>query len=63
MSGNTANEGGGAIFVVDADGGTLTIENSTLRGNPSAALQNAPGIFGSVNGAEAQPVEAGSSVS
>jgi hypothetical protein len=64
MSGNTANEGGGAIFfVVDADGGTLTIDNSTLHGNPSAAFQNAPGIFDSVNGAEAQPVESGSSVS
>ena len=64
MSGNTANEGGGAIFfVVDAGGGTLTIDNSTLSGNPSAAFQNAPGIFDSVNGAEAQPVEADSSVS
>jgi hypothetical protein len=64
MSGNTANEGGGAIFfVVDADGGALTIDNSTLHDNPSAAFQNAPGIFDSVNGAEAQPVEAGSSVS
>jgi hypothetical protein len=64
MSGNTANEGGGAIFfVVDADGGTLTIDNSTLHGNPSDAFQNAPGIFDSVNGAEAQPVESGSSVS
>ena len=42
MSGNTAREGGGAIFfVVDADGGTLTIDDSTLSGNPSGAFQNA----------------------
>ena len=64
MSGNTANEGGGAIFfVVDAGGGTLTIDNSTLHDNPSGAFQNAPGIFDSVNGADTQPVESGSSVS
>src|SRR6201996_9605837 len=63
MSGNTANEGGGAIFyVVDADGGTLSIDNSTLRDNTSGAFQNAPGIFDSVNGAEAAPAESGSSV-
>ena len=64
MSGNTAREGGGAIFfVVDADGGTLTIDDSTLSGNPSGAFQNAPGIFDSVNSADTQPVENGSSVS
>jgi hypothetical protein len=34
MSGNTANEGGGAIFfVVNSGGGTLTIDNSTLSDN------------------------------
>jgi hypothetical protein len=63
MSGNTAREGGGAIFfVVDADGGTLTIDDSTLSGNPSGAFQNAPGIFDEVNSVVTQPVEAGSSV-
>jgi hypothetical protein len=64
MSGNTANEGGGAIFfVVDSGGGTLTIDNSTLSGNPSGAFQNAPGIFDEVNSVVTQPAESGSSVS
>jgi hypothetical protein len=64
MSGNTAREGGGAIFfVVDADGGTLTIDDSTLSDNPSGAFQNAPGIFDEVNSVVTQPVEDGSSVS
>jgi hypothetical protein len=64
MNGNTAREGGGAIFfVVDADGGTLTIDDSTLSGNTSGAFQNAPGIFDEVNSAVTQPVEDGSSVS
>lgn len=54
---NSAREGGGAIFfVVDAHGGTLKIEHSTLHHNPSGAFQNAPGIFDSVNGHDVQPV-------
>ncbi len=57
MSGNKAPEGGGAIFfVVDAGGGTLKIENSTLVRNHSGAFQNAPGIFDSVNGHDTAPV-------
>ena len=64
MSGNTAREGGGAIFfVVDADGGTLTIDDSTLSDNSSGAFQNAPGIFDEVNSVVTQPVESSSSVS
>jgi hypothetical protein len=64
MSGNTANEGGGAIFfVVNSGGGTLTIDNSTLSGNTSGAFQNAPGIFDEVNSVVTQPSESGSSVS
>ena len=64
MSGNTAREGGGAIFfVVDADGGTLTIDGSTLSDNTSGAFQNAPGIFDEVNSVDTQPTESGSSVS
>jgi len=64
MSGNTAREGGGAIFfVVDADGGTLTIDGSTLSDNSSGAFQNAPGIFDEVNSVVTQPVESSSSVS
>jgi predicted outer membrane repeat protein len=45
VSGNSAREGGGAIFfVVDAGGGTLRIEYSTLHHNSSGEFQNAPGI-------------------
>jgi hypothetical protein len=54
---NRAREGGGAIFfVVDAGGGALKIEYSTLHRNPSGAFQNAPGIFDSVNGHDVRPV-------
>jgi hypothetical protein len=64
MRDNTAREGGGGIFfVVNSGGGTLQIESSTLQGNTSAAFQNAPGIFDSVNGKDTQPVEVNSSVS
>lgn len=50
---NTANEGGSAIFFVSNDRtGTLMIENSTLRGNPSAGFETPgyPGIFYLGNG-------------
>jgi len=60
----SAREGGGAIFfVVDAEGGTLKIEYSTLRHNPSGEFQNAPGIFDEVDGVVTKPTEIGSSVS
>jgi hypothetical protein len=63
MRDNTAREGGGGIFfVVNAGGGTLTIDSSTLQGNTSGEFQNAPGIFDSVNGQDTQPVVTGSSV-
>ena len=45
---NRANEGGGAVFFVSNDRtGTMTIENSTLRRNPSAGFETRgfPGIF------------------
>lgn len=48
MTGNTANEGGGAVFFVSNDlTGHLVITDSTLRGNPSAGFetQGYPGIF------------------
>jgi hypothetical protein len=46
ISGNTAREGGGAIFYVSNDHtGTLHIENSTLRDNPSAEFHNFPGTI------------------
>ncbi len=64
MSGNSANEGGGAIFfVVNSGGGTLTIDDSMLSGNPSGVFQNAPGIFDEVNSVVTEPAESGSSVS
>jgi hypothetical protein len=63
MRDNTAREGGGGIFfVVNSGGGTLQIESSTLKGNPSGAFQNAPGIFDSVNGRDTQPVVVSSSI-
>jgi hypothetical protein len=46
ISGNTAKEGGGAIFYVSNDRtGSLQIANSTLRDNPSAAFHNFPGTI------------------
>jgi Chlamydia polymorphic membrane protein (Chlamydia_PMP) repeat len=43
---NHANEGGGAIFYVSNDrSGTLAIDWSTLRRNPSDGFENAPGIY------------------
>ena len=46
ISGNTAREGGGAIFYVSNDHtGTLHIENSTLRDNPSAEFHNFSGTI------------------
>jgi hypothetical protein len=63
MRDNSAREGGGAIFfVVDADGGTLTIEHSTLAGNPSGVFQNAPGIFDHVDGHNTAPVVVDSTI-
>jgi predicted outer membrane repeat protein len=45
---NTAAEGGGAIFFVSNDRtGTLSIQGSTMRANPSAGFETKglPGIF------------------
>jgi hypothetical protein len=64
MRGNSAREGGGAIFfVVNAGGGTLRIEYSTLDGNPSGVFQNAPGIFGRVDGHNTAPAVVDSTIS
>ncbi len=59
---NRANEGGGAIFFVSNDlTGTMRIENSVLRRNPSAGFetQGLPGIFYLGNG---DPVTTGSTI-
>jgi hypothetical protein len=54
---NSAREGGGAIFfVVNAGGGALKIEHSSLYDNPSGVFQNAPGIFDHVDGRNIAPV-------
>jgi hypothetical protein len=64
MHNNSAREGGGAIFfVVNAGGGTLRIENSTLENNPSGAFQDAPGIFDHVDGHDTGPVVVDSTIS
>lgn len=64
MHGNSAREGGGAIFfVVDARGGTLRIEYSRLADNPSGEFQNAPGIFDHVDGRDIAPVVIHSTIS
>jgi hypothetical protein len=48
ISGNSAREGGGAVFYVSNDRtGTMQIENSRLTSNPNAGFQTSgfPGIF------------------
>lgn len=46
MTGNHANEGGGAIFFVSNDSsGEMFIRDSFLSGNVSERFQNLPGIF------------------
>ncbi|MEJ2642316.1 MAG: hypothetical protein P8010_22390 [Desulfosarcinaceae bacterium] len=46
LTDNSANEGGGAIFLVSNDrSGTLRIEDSQLRDNPSLGFETIPGIF------------------
>jgi hypothetical protein len=46
MRRNHAREGGGAVFFVSNDRtGTLDIQSSTLRDNPSDGFENSPGIF------------------
>jgi hypothetical protein len=56
ITGNTAREGGGAVFdVVDQDWGTLTLKACTLKRNTSGEFQNYPGIFYEVDGQLRQP--------
>jgi hypothetical protein len=46
MSGNHANEGGGALFdVVDTGTGTATFVKSHLQDNVSGAFETSPGVF------------------
>lgn len=46
ITNNRAKEGGGAIFFVSNDRtGTLSVDDSVLRRNPSLGFENYPGIF------------------
>ena len=46
LTDNHANEGGGAIIFISNDrSGTLRIQDSTLRDNPSDGFENYPGIY------------------
>jgi polymorphic membrane protein len=57
MSGNTATEGGGAIFyVLDSGRGNLTIDDSHLANNSSGQFQTSPGIFDYIDGHGGPPV-------
>ncbi len=57
MSGNTASEGGGAIFyVIDSGQGKLTLDDSHLENNSSGQFQTFPGIFDDIDGHRGQPV-------
>lgn len=61
LENNTAVEGGGAVFFVSNNKtGTLTIENSTLRANPSAGFETSPGIYFNSSG---KPSVTGSTIS
>ena len=63
ISGNSAREGGGAVFYVSNDHtGTMSIDNSRLTSNPNAGFQTSgfPGIFFLGRG---QPVVLSSSLS
>ncbi|MBL7487479.1 hypothetical protein I6A60_06040 [Frankia sp. AgB1.9] len=58
---NSAVEGGGGVFFVSNNKtGTLVIENSTLRGNPSAGFETSPGIYFNSSG---KPSVTGSTIS
>jgi hypothetical protein len=62
ISGNTAREGGGAIFYVSDDHtGTLHITDSVLRGNPSGEFHNFPGTIFYLG--DGNPVITGSTLS
>ncbi len=57
MSGNTASEGGGAIFyVLNSGRGKLTIDDSHLENNSSGQFQTFPGIFDDIDGHRRRPV-------
>jgi hypothetical protein len=57
MHNNTAREGGGAIFdVVDSGWGSLTLNHSHLRADPSGQFQTFPGIYYNLDGHDGPPI-------
>jgi hypothetical protein len=56
MEGNTAREGGGAVFdVVNSGFGALTFNQSHLRNNVSGRFQNFPGVYYELDGTNTIP--------
>lgn len=56
MRGNTAREGGGAVFdVVDTGWGALTLNESHLHHNRSGQFQTFPGIYYEIDGKDSAP--------
>jgi len=57
MDGNSATEGGGAVFdVVDSGWGSLTFNESHLHDNVSGAFQTFPGVYYDLDGKDTRPV-------
>ena len=56
MEGNSAREGGGAVFdVVNTGWGTLTFNGSRLHDNVSGKFQNFPGVYYALDGTDTEP--------
>jgi hypothetical protein len=56
MRGDTAREGGGAVFdVVDSGWGALVFKDSHLLGETSGRFQTAPGIYYDLDGHDSKP--------
>jgi len=57
LQGNTAREGGGAVFdVVDSGWGALTFNESHLHHNISGAFETFPGVYYEIDGKDSRPV-------
>ena len=57
MDGNSAREGGGAVFyVVDTGWGALTFDESQLHDDKSGQFQTFPGVYYEIDGKDTVPV-------